>query len=108
MTGGKKEHSTPIDAHEGQLGNLERKLLLQELIATDPILKNVKVNKIVQAYEQILRLAPQVARERELVRALLRQMTQSSAVEPFVGSQLTTLDIDMMKRRLMREGKLKP
>lgn len=107
LTATKKEQTTPIDANEGALGNLERKMLLQELIATDPVLKNVAVSKILRAYEQILRLAPQVARERELVRALLRQMTQSPAVEPFVGGQLTTLDIDMMKRRLLREGKMK-
>jgi len=82
------------------LDNMERKLLLQELMHTDPILSKVSPVKVVRAFEQILRLSPEISKEKEVVRANLRAMVSSQALSTFEADQLTKLDVGMLKRRI--------
>lgn len=88
------------------LDNIERTAVIQELLMTDPILKKESPHKVISAFEAILRIAPQISREKELVRALLRQIVSQQAIGPFEANQLTETDINMMKQKLMQEGKL--
>ena len=98
LFGEKKDGTSPFGGHDGRLANIERKMVIQELIATDPILKRISPQKILQAYEQIVRLAPQVARQKDVVRAILRQLVHSSAMEPFTADQLVKLDKGIIDR----------
>ena len=82
------------------MDNMERKLLLQELMLTDPILSKVNPAKVARAYEQLLRLSPEVSKEKEVVRAELRAMTASQALGRFEADTLTKLDLGMLKRRI--------
>jgi hypothetical protein len=95
----------PSGAHGAAKGNLtmdnmERKLLLQELMITDPILSKVPPAKVVRAFEQLLRLSPEVSKEKEVVRAELRAMTATQALGRFEADTLTKLDLGMLKRRI--------
>lgn len=82
------------------LDNMERKLLLQELMLTDPILSKQNPAKVVRAFEQILRLSPELSKEKEVVRAELRAMMASQALSKFDADLMTKLDTGMLKRRV--------
>ena len=82
------------------LENMERKLLLQELMLTDPILSKVSPAKVARAYEQILRLSPEISKEKEVVRAELRAMVASQALSKFDADLLAKTDVGMLKRRV--------
>lgn len=82
------------------LENMERKLLLQELILTDPILSKVNPAKVARAFEQLLRLSPEISKEKEVVRAELRAMVSSQALSKYDADLMTKLDTSMLKRRV--------
>jgi hypothetical protein len=94
-------------AHNMTMENMERQLILQELMLTDPILSRANPQKVVKAYEQILRLSPQVSKEKEVLRAMLRQAVASQAIAPHDADQLTKLDMDMMKRKIVSDSYLR-
>jgi hypothetical protein len=82
------------------LDNMERKLLLQELLMTDPILSKANPAKVVRAFEQILRLSPEISKEKEVVRAELRAMVASQALSKFDADLMAKTDIGLLKRRI--------
>jgi len=97
------------DSPKNNLGleNMERQLLLQELIMTDSILSKANPQKVAKAYEQILRLSPQISKEKEVVRAMLRQAVAAQAIAPYDADQWTKLDTDILKRKIVSENYLK-
>ena len=82
------------------LDNMERRLLLQELMLTDPILSKVNPAKVVRAFEQLLRLSPEISKQKEVVRAELRAMVSSQALSKFDADLLAKTDLGMLKRRV--------
>jgi hypothetical protein len=92
--GGKMPHES-----NATLDNMERKLLLQELMLTDPILSKVNPVRVARAFEQLLRLSPEISKEKEVVRAELRAMVASQALSKFDANQFSKADLDMLKRR---------
>ena len=82
------------------LENMERKLLLQELMMTDSILSKVNPVKVARAFEQLMRLSPEISKEKEVVRAELRAMVASQALSKYDADLMTKLDTGMLKRRV--------
>ena len=99
------KHSLP-GGHKPNLtlDNMERKLLLQELMLTDPILSKVNPQKVARAFEQLLRLSPEISKEKEVVRAELRAMVASQALSKYDADLMTKLDVGMLKRRAAAHG----
>ena len=85
------------------LDNMERKLLLQELMMTDPILSKVPAAKVARAFEQILRLSPEISKEKEVVRAELRAMVSTQALSKYDAELMSKLDLGMLKRRVAHQ-----
>ena len=67
---------------------------------TDPILSKVNPAKVARAFEQILRLSPEISKEKEVVRAELRAMVSTQALSKYDAELLTKLDSGMLKRRV--------
>ncbi|NBQ69851.1 MAG: hypothetical protein EBU46_13930, partial [Nitrosomonadaceae bacterium] len=88
--------------------NRQRKFILQELATTDPILKNVEPQKLVDSYSQMLAIAPELAKEKEIVRSTLRSMSASQALGPFEGQQLMQANNEILKQRSMALGRPTP
>lgn len=88
----------------GALGNLDRKLLIQNLMATDPILKTYDPKRVADSYEQFLRLAPELSNEKEIVRSHLRQMVASQAMTAFDGAQLMDANTKLVKQKQLDSG----
>ncbi|RTL07592.1 hypothetical protein EKK58_00025 [Candidatus Dependentiae bacterium] len=100
----KKESTPGGGAGGGALGNLDRKLLIQNLMATDPILKTYNPKRVADSYEQFLRLAPELSNEKEIVRSHLRQMVASQAMTAFDGAQLMDANTKLLKQKQMEGG----
>ena len=85
-----------------------RKLMLQELATTDPILKNVEPQRLVDAYSQMLHIAPEMSQEKEIVRSTLRQMSAAQSLGPHEGQQLMEANNEMLKQRQLMQNRPSP
>ena len=84
--------------------NRQRVFLLQELATTDPILAKLPTHKVVDAYQQMLRVSPELSKEKEIVRSFLRSSTAGQAIDPYVGGQLIDANTKLLKQHKMELG----
>lgn len=75
-----------------RLKNVQRGIMLQDLMTTDPVLSDADPGAVAQAYETMLQLSPHTASNKEVVRAWLRQSVHSVATSPYDAEQLTKLE----------------
>ena len=85
-------------------GNRERAFLLQELVSTDPVISKFPTHQTVDAYQQMLRIAPELSREKEITRAFLRQAGASQAIAPFEAEQLIKANTQLFKQHQLQQG----
>ena len=78
--------------------------MLQELATTDPILAKLPTHKVVDAYQQMLRLSPEMSKEKEVVRSFLRSSTAGQAIDPYVGGQLIDANTRLLRQHQMELG----
>jgi len=84
--------------------NRDRALLLQELVATDPIISKFPTHHVVDAYQQMLRIAPELSSEKEITRAFLRQAGASQAISPFEAADLIKANTGLFKQHQLQRG----
>jgi hypothetical protein len=84
--------------------NRERALMLQELVSTDPIISKFPTHHVVDAYQQMLRIAPELSSEREVTRAFLRQAGATQAIDPFQAEQLIKANTSLFKQHQLQKG----
>lgn len=65
-------------AHEADLRAVRSRAILQDLVATDPVLKSVPTAEVVSAYNDLVSAFPLLAERRASLRAALRQYVGSS------------------------------
>ena len=82
---------------EEELDNDRRSILLQNLMATDDVLKEADPDIVASAYETLVRNAPGVSKDKEVVRSVLRQAVQSVAISPFDVDSWAKLDTNAGK-----------
>jgi len=98
---GKPELSASTNTPEA---NRDRALLLQELVATDPIISKFPTHHVVDAYQQMLRIAPELSSEKEITRAFLRQAGASQAISPFEAADLIKANTGLFKQHQLQRG----
>jgi hypothetical protein len=81
--------------------NRERVAMLQDLIMTDPILKKQDPRKIINCYQQLLRLGPHIAKEKEVVRGMLKAMTAADSLGPMEANQWLETNSNYLKQHKM-------
>ena len=80
--------------------NLHRQLLLEDVLANDPVLSAENPETVARAYQSLLNLAPEVANQRATVVAVLRQAIHSQdAYSPYDAEQLARLNSSMRNVR---------
>ncbi len=84
--------------------NRDRALMLQELVSTDPIISKFPTHHVVDAYQQMLRIAPELSSEREVTRAFLRQAGATQAIDPFQAEQLIKANTSLFKQHQLQQG----
>lgn len=98
-----KTKQSPV-FQNSSMDNRNRSLMLQELVMIDPILAHQDPRKITEAYQQILRLAPHIAKEKEVVRSLLRQMVATQSLAPVEANQLIETNTNLLRQhKLLKE-----
>ena len=75
-----------------RLKNVQRGIMLQDLMTNDPVLSEEEPATVANAYNALLQLAPDVAANREIVRSILRQTVTSVAVSPYDADLWTKLE----------------
>lgn len=81
------------------IDNLHRKMLFQDLMMTDPIISNHDPYKVMDVYEQVLRLAPRLADQKEVMRSQLRQALEGQGLDVFAANQMTDTEGKITKLR---------
>lgn len=66
-----------------RLKNVQRQLMLEDLMVNDPVLSDEDPDTVAQAYQAIVQIAPELSMNKEVVRAVLRSSAQSIAVSPY-------------------------
>lgn len=75
-----------------RLRNMQRKVILEDLMSHDPVLRDAEPQQIADAYQAIMQLAPNVSINKEVVRAILRQTIHSQAISPFDANTFLGLE----------------
>ena len=75
-----------------RLKNVQRQIMLEDLMVNDPVLSDENPDNVVQAYNAVLNLAPDLSGNKEIVRAILRQSVHSMAVSPYEAQVWTDLE----------------
>lgn len=82
-----------------RLRNVQRQIMLQDLMVNDPVLSEEPSEKVIEAYNAIHQMAPEVASNKEVVRAILRQTVHSVAVSPYEADIWTKLETSLRNLR---------
>jgi len=75
-----------------RLKNVQRQLILEDLMTNDPVLSEENPETVSQAYSAVLNMAPELSANKEIVRAILRQAVHSVAISPFEAETWTKLE----------------
>jgi hypothetical protein len=78
--------------------NLQRQLILEDLIVNDPVLSGEDPQKVVSAYGALLTWAPEVSLNKEVSRSVLRSATQAVATTPFDAKSWVDLENEIRKQ----------
>lgn len=75
-----------------RIKNVQRQLMMEDLLTNDPVLSEENPDTVVKAYQAVLNLAPELAANKEVVRAILRQTVHSVAISPYEAEVWTKLE----------------
>ena len=75
-----------------RLKNTHRQLILEDLMTNDPVLSDAEPQAVANAYQAVLSMAPDLASNKEVVRAILRQSVHAVAISPYEAEQWTNLE----------------
>jgi len=81
-----------------RLKNLQRQIILDDLLANDPVLAGEDSPKILAAYESLWQVAPEVSMNKEVVRSVLRAASQAVSVSPYDAKSWAELENEVRKQ----------
>jgi hypothetical protein len=73
--------------------------LIQDLLITDPILAEEDEDKVLSIYNTIIDVAPQLAKDKNVMRVALRSAVQHDGITPFDLQQFIETEKEMQKTR---------
>jgi hypothetical protein len=96
-----KPSKPPAWAIDAPYQTLDRKLMIQNLILTDPLLRTYPPAEVLQAYRQFMRLAPELSLEPAITKSQLRAMVSgdSGVLDPFTAKSLVDTASTIRKYR---------
>lgn len=80
------------EAAKEQYEGLQRQELLVDLLSNDPVLANEDPNKIGRIYEAVWQIAPNLTRQKEIMRSILRAASQTIATDAYDALSWTQLE----------------
>lgn len=106
LFGGQKERIEGMrGALEQQQDFVERASMLQDILISDPVLSSEDPRKIARLYEGLMRIAPNMSKQPEVARSILRAASQSVASDAYDAK--TWVDIERLLTDII-EGRPEP
>lgn len=87
-----------------RLKNVQRQVILQDLMINDPMISEADRNTVQNAYLAVMQLAPEVTANKEVMRAILRHAIHSVAISPYDASSWVELERVLQDVRGTRKG----
>jgi hypothetical protein len=87
----------------------ERALMLQELVTTDPVISKFPIQNCVEAFQELLVLAPELCSEKEVVRQFMRQAGARKQIDESEAAALIAQNrrlFELHQRQKRHEGKV--
>jgi hypothetical protein len=79
-----------------RLRNVQRQVMLEDLMMNDPVLADEDPDIVANAYSTILRIAPEVAGHKEVVRAILRTSVHAAGIGPYDAKDYADLEKELL------------
>lgn len=96
LTGGYAGKQEFIDK---EMEEVHYETMLQDLLVTDPILAEEDEDRIVNAFNTIKAVAPELAKDKNVMRMALRQAAQHEGIDPFTLQQYMEAEKELQKVR---------
>lgn len=96
LTGGYAGKQEFIDK---EMEDVHYETMLQDLLVTDPILAEEDEDRIVNAFNTIKAVAPEMAKDKNVMRMALRQAAQHEGIDPFTLQQYMEAEKELQKVR---------
>ena len=96
-----KNRKKENDEIEATLENLRRSLLIEDLMMKDPIISEADPDTVISTYKSLIHTSPNVANNKEVVRAVLRQAINSVAISPYDAKTWADLEKTQIEGRKM-------
>jgi hypothetical protein len=93
---GKSKKQKEIDS---ELNDAKYEALIQELLITDPILSEEDEDKIIASFNTIKSVAPELAKDKNVMRVALRSAVQHDGITPFDLQQFIEAEKELQKVR---------
>lgn len=74
--------------HEQDLRNIHTRAMLEDMLAGDPIISGYDRDEVLDAFNDLSRLAPRASQQPILMQGLLRKRLQQGALDPFEGDAI--------------------
>jgi len=81
-----------VDNERKRIMNVRRSILLADLMANDPIIRDADPNVVTEAYKTIVMTSPRVSLDKAQVRAFLRNSVNSVAISPNDAKVIADVD----------------
>ena len=81
-----------VDHDKKRIMNVRRSILLADLMANDPIIRDADPNTVTEAYKTMVMTSPRVSLDRAQVRAFLRSAVNSVAISPNDAKVIADVD----------------
>jgi hypothetical protein len=91
-----------------RLKNLQREVLLQDLVTNDEVLSEADPKAISSAYAAMMQVAPEVSTNKEVARSFLRQAVHATSISPYDADALANLEKTILENTGKLPAKRKP
>ena len=85
------------EALSERLRNVQRQVMLEDLMVNNPVLMDEDPDVVANAYSTILRIAPEVASHKEVVRAILREAVHAVAIGAYDAQSFAELEKNLLQ-----------
>jgi hypothetical protein len=95
MLGGEQQEEQKLT---DRMRNLQRQLILEDLMTTDQVLAGEDPQMVAQAYQTLVDLAPDVSLKKEIVRSVVRASVNAVSMSPFDAKSVVDLENELRKQ----------
>jgi hypothetical protein len=85
-------------AHEAKIRSIQTQAALHDMMANDPVISGHQPEDVLRIYNEVQQLAPRVAQNSMLMRALIRKHLAQGQLDSFDLNQLTGIESNLQGR----------